>query len=273
MSPIKVRPARLLRLLLPLLLLWLTVPVDRAWSSTGAAEGNLVAQIKRIKESVVAVGTYYFKDSVQLKYRGTGFVVGDGTLIVTNAHVISQIETEKRLGQLRILHRGFSPQGEPAKVVQVDETHDLALLKVEGSPLPALQLGDSSTVQEGESIAFTGYPIGPVLGLNPTTHTGIISAIAPIVVPSPKARAIKKELVEFFRQPFDIFQVDATAYPGNSGSPVFRVSTGEVIGIINMVFVKEKKENLLKDPSGITYAVPSNFARSLLEGYQQGRGP
>jgi S1-C subfamily serine protease len=50
---------------------------------------------------------------------------------------------------------------------------------------------------------------------------------------------------------------------------VFRISNGEVIGIVNMVFVKGKKENLLKDPSGITYAIPSNFARSLIEEYGQ----
>ena len=64
---------------------------------------------------------------------------------------------------------------------------------------------------------------------------------------------------------FNIFQLDATAYPGNSGSPLYHPDTGVVIGVINKVFVKESKENLLKEPSGITYAIPAKFAAALLQ--------
>ena len=62
-----------------------------------------------------------------------------------------------------------------------------------------------------------------------------------------------------------MFQIDGTAYPGNSGSPVYRRRSGEVIGVINKVFVKDKKENLLKEPTGITYAIPVNHVKALLE--------
>ena len=55
------------------------------------------------------------------------------------------------------------------------------------------------------------------------------------------------------------------AYPGNSGSPVYDVESGEVIGIINMVFVKATRESALSQPSGITYAIPVNHLQSLLE--------
>jgi S1-C subfamily serine protease len=55
------------------------------------------------------------------------------------------------------------------------------------------------------------------------------------------------------------------AYPGNSGSPLYDGHTGEVIGVINAVFVKSTKENALKDPSGITYAIPAKYVRELLE--------
>ena len=58
---------------------------------------------------------------------------------------------------------------------------------------------------------------------------------------------------------------DGTAYPGNSGSPVYDPETGDVIGIINMVLVKGTKESALSQPSGITYAVPSRHLQSLLE--------
>ena len=238
-----------------------------AWPGTLPANANLVSQIRKVRPSIVAVGTYHFKDSPKLRYYGTGFAVGDGTLIVTNSHTIDRIEEEKRFKQLRIFHQEFQSHGRSVSLLKKDEGHDLAVLKLEQGILLPLKLADSGTVQEGEPVAFTGYPIGLVLGLHPSTHAGIISAISPIVLPSPTARNIKKEIVDFLRRPYEIFQIDATAYPGNSGSPVFRISSGEVIGIINMVFVKGKKENILKEPSGITYAIPSNFARDLIEEY------
>jgi S1-C subfamily serine protease len=63
----------------------------------------------------------------------------------------------------------------------------------------------------------------------------------------------------------NIFQLDGTAYPGNSGSPVYDASTGKVLGVINAVFVKGLKETAITAPSGITYAIPSNYVRDLLQ--------
>ncbi|MDD3381539.1 MAG: serine protease, partial [Rugosibacter sp.] len=56
----------------------------------------------------------------------------------------------------------------------------------------------------------------------------------------------------------------ATAYPGNSGGPLFDPDTGEVIGILNMVFVKSTKESALEKPSGISYAIPARYLDELL---------
>jgi S1-C subfamily serine protease len=67
------------------------------------------------------------------------------------------------------------------------------------------------------------------------------------------------------RSRFEAFQLDATAYPGNSGSPVFELSTGTVIGVINSVLVKETRETMLSTPSGITYAIPAEYIRPLLD--------
>ena len=257
------------RTLFQIILIGLCMAAPAAWPGALPAETKLVSQIRRVRSSIVAVGTYYFKDTPKLRYHGTGFAVGDGTLVITNAHTIARVEEEKRLKQLRVFHQEFHSRGLRVSLLKRDEEHDLAVLKMQEGFLPPLKLADSGTVQEGEEVAFTGYPIGLVLGLHPSTHAGIISAISPIVLPSPTARTIKKEIVELLRRPYKVFQIDATAYPGNSGSPVFRISNGEVIGIVNMVFVKGKKENLLKEPSGITYAIPANFARSLIEGYGQ----
>jgi S1-C subfamily serine protease len=64
--------------------------------------------------------------------------------------------------------------------------------------------------------------------------------------------------------PYDVFQLDATAYPGNSGSPLYHVDTGKVIGIINKVFVQGTKENAVSNPSGISYAIPAEHIKRLL---------
>ena len=70
--------------------------------------------------------------------------------------------------------------------------------------------------------------------------------------------------VRRLRAPFDVYQLDAVAYPGNSGSALYRVGSGEVIGIINSVFVKGSREHLLSQPSGIAYAIPVRHLRTLL---------
>jgi S1-C subfamily serine protease len=248
--------------------LWLFfINSGQAWSQPFSVQDRLISQIKKVKPSIIAVGTYHFKATPKRVFYGTGFVVGDGKLIVTAAHTITKIEEDEKLKHLRIFHQKVRSNGLKSSLLKKDKVHDLALLKIEAETLPPLILTNSTQVQEGEAVAFTGYPIGLVLGLNPTTHTGIISAIAPIVIPSPTAHTIKKEILELLRQPYDIFQIDANAYPGNSGGPVYRISNGEVIGILNKVFVKGKKEHLLKDPSGISYAIPSNHARALIGEY------
>jgi len=131
--------------------------------------------------------------------------------------------------------------------------------------LPALALGDSSRVREGEYYAFTGFPIGAVLGLYPVTHRGIVSSITPMAVPAFGAQQLNSTLIKRLREPYDVFQLDATAYPGNSGSPLYRMEDGAVVGVINKVFVKETKEQVLTSPSGIAYAIPSVYIVELLK--------
>ena len=63
-----------------------------------------------------------------------------------------------------------------------------------------------------------------------------------------------------------IYQLDAIAYPGNSGSPLYDPQTGEVIGVINKVLVKDTKESALASPTGISYAIPIQFVNTLLRG-------
>ena len=227
---------------------------------------GLPQTIEAVRPSIVAIGTLLHTRAPPANFLGTGFAVGDGLHIITNAHVVPQnLNTEKKESLAVFVGRGASAKARTATIVEVDVEHDLALLKISGEPLPALVIGDSDTVKEGETVAFTGFPIGMVLGLYPVTHQAIISAITPIVIPALSTKQLDINIIKRLRAPYLVFQLDGTAYPGNSGSPLFDPKTGKVLGILNMVFVKGTKENVLTHPSGISYAIPSNYIHAIMK--------
>ena len=239
--------------------------------ATAARAADISDTIARVKPSIVAVGTFEATRSPQFQFRGTGFAVGDGTTIVTNAHVLPDITDPSKREALAILTATLSATGKSegqlreAKQIAVDPGVDLALLKISGPALPPLKLRDSTTVREGQAVLMTGYPIGSILGPFPATHRGMISAITPIAIPQRNAADLNAAVIRRLGTgSFPVFQLDATAYPGNSGSPIYDPDTGEVIGIVNMVLVKGTKEAALTNPSGITYAVPSSHLEELL---------
>jgi S1-C subfamily serine protease len=235
-------------------------------ASPQSVSAGLPETISRVKTSVVAIGTYQKTRSPAFVFRGTGFVVGDGTLVATNAHVLpEQVNTQHLERLVVVTHvRGGEPFARVATVFALDKAHDIAVVRFSGAPLPALKLQDSAA-HEGQVFAFTGFPIGNVLGLAPVTHRGMISAITPIALPSANARQLDAKVIRQIQAGiFEVFQLDATAYPGNSGSPLYDIETGAVLGIINMVFVKNTREAALAQPSGITFAVPVVYLRDLL---------
>lgn len=232
-----------------------------------AMAADMVDTIARVKPSIVVVGTYQKTASPQFNMRGTGFVIGNGNLVATNAHVVPQESGPNAPALVIHLRTGdSSSQLRGAHLLSRDVERDLAVLRIDGAPLPALPLRDSDSVREGQMVAFTGFPIGGALGFSPVTHRGMIASITPIVLPGGTARQLNEKAIrQIKRGSFDIFQLDATAYPGNSGSPVFDPETGEVIGVINMVFIKGSKESALSQPSGISYAIPANYLKRLLD--------
>ena len=226
---------------------------------------RLPETLLKVKPSIVGIGTYLPSRSPRSIFLGTGFVIGNGQLIVTNAHVVAKKLNTDRLEKWAIfISHNNSPRMVVVEKVAVDNRHDIAILKLKQGRLPALALGNVSSVREGELYAFTGYPIGMVLGLYPVTHRGIISAISPVVIPVFNSGKLTAKLIRRLENPYNVYQLDATAYPGNSGSPLYDVQTAEVIGVINKVFVKETKENVLSKPSGITYAIPIEHVKNLL---------
>src|SRR5262245_35139824 len=164
-----------------------------------AADGGAPATISQVKASIVAVGTFERLRSPQFSFAGTGFAVGDGLLVATNDHVLPKLLDNGRNEALAVGVR--APDGSlevrAARRVAADAAHDLALLEIRGAPLPALRLGDSHRVREGEAYLFTGFPMGTTLGLYPVTHRTMIAALTPIAIPAAgadklDARAVRR---------------------------------------------------------------------------------
>jgi serine protease Do len=246
--------------------IWLIVLLGLVAAMPCHAAG-LVEVVAKGKLSVGAVGTYSEVDNPRFGFRGTGFVVGDGNVMVTNAHVLPDAGAGDNKSTLMIQFRFGAGQTElrAAVIAAVDKSHDLALLRFQGAPLPAMTIAADKNIQEGLAIAFIGFPIGGVLGFTPVTHRGIIASITAVALPTPNAQQLNEKAVRQLREgSFDIYQLDATAYPGNSGGPVFDAETGEVVGVINMVLVKGTKESALSQPTGISYAIPARFVDALM---------
>jgi S1-C subfamily serine protease len=234
--------------------------------SCSTLSAQLVETIAKIKPSVVGIGLYTPTGRPKNTLSGTGFVVGNGQYVITNHHVVPDALDENLLQELAV----FVGSGKKAivrKAILVDSSqkYDLAILKIEGQPLPPVSLAKVKFIPEGSSVAFTGFPIGAVLGLYPVTHRGIIASITPTITPVSNAKQINIAMLKRLRDPYLVYQLDATAYPGNSGSALYETDTGKVVGVINKVFVQKTKEGVITNPSGITYAIPVKHVIELLE--------
>lgn len=234
----------------------------------GSALAGLADTIARIKPSVVLVGTYKATNSPRFQLRGTGFLVGDGSRVITNAHVLPD-DSAGTDGTALVIQRRNGPgdwEMLATAVLGKDVARDLALLSLASVGGPAIALGDSARVREGDDLAFTGFPIGGLLGFSPVTHRATVSSITAAALPSPSAQRLNERAIRGLRGgTFDIFQLDATAYPGNSGGPLFHPETGELMGVMNMVLIKGTRESALSHPSGISYAIPSRYVKELLD--------
>ena len=232
----------------------------------GVSQADLVAVVARARPSVVAVGTYDALASPRFTFRGTGFVVGDGRQVVTNFHVLPADGSPPP--KVVVMLPGTKAGGPELREVSASATepgYDLAVLTLQGAPLPALAMAAPAPVPDGLSVAMIGFPLGAALGLTPVTHRGIVAATTAIALPPPTTQQLDAKTLARLRQgAFEVFQLDATAYPGNSGSPLLDATTGEVLGVVNMVFVKGTKESALSAPSGISYAIPIRHVQAML---------
>jgi putative serine protease PepD len=182
----------------------------------------------------------FFYELIPGKETGTGFIIRDDGLILTNYHVISgdqQPEVTMPNSQKRYA----------ARILARDRRNDLALIKIDApAKLAALKMGDSDPLQVGQKVLAIGNPFE----FDFTLTTGIVSSVG---------RSIRTQggVLE------GMIQTDAAINPGNSGGPLLD-SQGSVVGINTAIYGNEGS-------IGIGFAMPINRAKILIEDYAAGR--
>ncbi|MGZ9192742.1 MAG: Do family serine endopeptidase [Gemmatirosa sp.] len=170
---------------------------------------------------------------------GSGFIVSRDGYILTNNHVVGDAD---RVKVTLTDHRVFN-----AKVIGGDPTTDVAVIKIDGSDLPSVVLGEDTTTRVGDWVVAVGNP----LGLDFTVTAGIVSA---------KGRS-SRDLPGLLGGQYsisDFIQTDAAINPGNSGGPLLN-SRGEVIGINSAIASRTGFY------SGYGFAIPVSLARGVMD--------
>jgi len=166
---------------------------------------------------------------------GSGFIVSPDGYILTNAHVVANAsELTVKLTDKREFK---------AKVIGVDRRTDVALIKIDGSSLPTVRIGNTSQTKVGEWVAAIGSPFG----FENSVTSGIISA---------KARSLPADNYVPF------LQTDVAVNPGNSGGPLFNMN-GEVIGINSQIYSRTGGY------MGLSFAIPIEVAMKVKEDLQK----
>lgn len=171
---------------------------------------------------------------------GTGFVVSDKGIIVTNKHVVSDTSSK-----YTVVTR--DNQKYEVKRIYRDSIFDLALVQVDlpGSGLKALEMGDSSKLKVGQTVIAIGNALGKYTN---TVTTGVVSGLGRKVVAGDPFEGSIESLD-------NLIQTDAAINPGNSGGPLLN-SSSQVIGV--NVAVSEEAQN-------IGFAIPINSVKATVD--------
>jgi len=162
---------------------------------------------------------------------GSGFIISADGYIMTNAHVVESADKiTVRLTDKREFH---------AKVIGADKRTDVALLKIEATGLPIINVGNPDKLKVGEWVVAIGSPFG----FDSSVTAGIVSA---------KGRSLPQDnFVPFI-------QTDVAINPGNSGGPLFNMS-GEVVGINSQIYTRSGGS------MGLSFAIPIDVATQVTE--------
>ena len=172
---------------------------------------------------------------------GSGVIFNDRGHLITNAHVVEGAT------QIKVIlpdKREFD-----ADIVAVDNTHDIAILKISGNRIPCATLGSSDDLIIGEWSVALGNPYGFLMNdSKPSVSVGVISALNRNFAPRQDRRSYT-----------NMIQTDAAINSGNSGGPLVNIN-GEVIGINTFIF-SDKGGNI-----GIGFAIPINHVKEFIAG-------
>jgi len=226
--------------------------LDNGLDPLHQVSASLEALSKRVSPGVVQIFSTGYRADSDREHRNTdllsrGLTSGSGILlasdgwIVTNAHVV---QGGRRI-RVQLNHEGVLSTGQnrarralfDAKLVVADRDTDLALLKIDATDLPTLELSDSSDLKQGQLVLAFGSP----LGLDNSVSMGIVSSVAR--QPDPDSPTI-------------YVQTDAAINPGNSGGPLVD-TRGRVVGINTLILTQSGGNE------GIGLAIPSNVVRSV----------
>jgi serine protease Do len=217
-------------------------PVVRAVETASPAVVNISCEEmvrQRVFSGEDAEGFFHdffeprYKSGLETTSLGSGVLIDPKGYVLTNFHVVQR---GARIKVALMDRREFK-----AKVLGTDPDLDLAVLKIDADgPLPAVALGDSSTLLPGEPVIAIGNPFG----LSQTVTTGIVSATH---------RTINAGEVTFY----DFVQTDAAINPGNSGGALLNIM-GELIGINTAIYGRAQ---------GIGFAIPINRAGRIAQDF------
>ena len=200
---------------------------------------TVTAVAKKSMKSVVGITTIaeardFFYRPVETQGVGSGLIVHKDGLILTNSHVIGDGRAKTIVAQFE------DGTKKEAKVLWFEPTLDLAIVKVEGTNYPVIELGDSDNIQVGELAVAIGNPLG--LQFQRTVTSGIISGLN---------RTISDENIELE----NLIQTDASINPGNSGGPLLNAE-GKVIGV---------NTAKITSAEGLGFSIPINAVKPIID--------
>jgi len=173
---------------------------------------------------------------------GSGFIISSDGLILTNRHVVSYSDVKYTVIT-------DDEQKYEGKVLAKDPVNDMAILKIEADSLTPIELGDSDSLQIGQTVIAIGYALGEY---HNTVTKGVVSGLGRAITAGDTTGQSAEDLS-------NIIQTDTAINPGNSGGPLVNIA-GQVIGI-----------NTAIDASGqlIGFAIPINDAKDDIESAQK----
>ena len=182
---------------------------------------------------------HFFGDQIQREntQMGSGFIISDDGLVVTNQHVVGNNPSEIMISTMQ----GSTYE---AELIGSDELTDIALLKIQSDePFQFIEFSDSEDVRVGEWAIALGNPFGLFEDGQPTVTVGVVSAMNRDFRPDPSNPRVY----------MDMIQTDASINRGNSGGPLLN-SEGDVIGINTFIFTGGTGSGFV----GLGFAIPSN---------------